>query len=98
MVVSKSPCRRMRRKLLICSSSTVSKNLWQSYSLPMSGTAGDLVVISCPTDGNVQSGHYVKIGEREMQILAATRGSVVVLNNYDRPGLTTIETNIGGEA
>ena len=62
---------------------------------PNSGTSGNLIKIDCACRGPIGEGDYVKIGGQPMQILASSPGSMVVLNTYETPGLTEIETKVG---
>jgi hypothetical protein len=64
---------------------------------PTSGTSGNLLVIHGPATGMLPPLAYFRIGGRPMQILTSTAGTVVVLNTYDVPGITEIETNVGKE-
>jgi hypothetical protein len=65
-------------------------------TLPKSGTSGELIKIDCPSLGSVRPEDYVRIGGQPATILAASRGSIVILNTYDNPGLTEIEISLGG--
>ena len=71
-------------------------NLPLVTTVPTGGTSGDLVKIDCPSIGPIQTGDYVKIGGHDVTVLAAARGSLVVLNDYSTPGLTEIEISVGG--
>jgi len=64
---------------------------------PTSGTSGHPLVIHCPCTGMLSPDAYFKIGGRPMQILTLTAGTAVVVNNYNEPGITEIETNVGKE-
>jgi hypothetical protein len=64
--------------------------------IPTSGTAGDLLLIHCPCTGTLTPDAYFNIGGIPMPILTATAGTVVVRNAYELPGITEIETNVGG--
>jgi hypothetical protein len=64
---------------------------------PTSGTSGNLLVIHGSGTGMLPPLASFKIGGKPMQILTSTAGTVVVLNTYDVPGITEIETNVGRE-
>jgi hypothetical protein len=62
---------------------------------PTSGTAGNPLLIRCPSTGLLIPNTYFRMGGTPMPILTSTVGSVVVQNNYAVPGITEIETNVG---
>jgi hypothetical protein len=64
--------------------------------MPTSGTAGNQLVVHCAANGSLSPNDYFKIGGKPMQILTSTVGTVVLVNTYDVPGITDIETNVGG--
>jgi len=68
----------------------------QQFDLPTSGTSGDLIVVRGPIEGAIQPSDYVKVGGKNIQVLAKTSNELVALNTSDVPGLTEIESNING--
>lgn len=63
---------------------------------PTNGTSGHPIQIRHPNGGLLPPNAYFRIGGTPAPILTATPGSVVIQNNYTMPGLTEIETNMGG--
>lgn len=67
-----------------------------SLSIPGSSTSGQLFEITGPCTGTTGAGDFVKIGGKDMPVIAASNGHVVVRNDYDQGGLTEIQTQICG--
>jgi len=66
------------------------------YREQTSATSGDPVRFSCPgCTGIVGPGDYLKIGDLKVPFLAETPGRLIVLDSYDKPGLTEVEAKIG---
>ena len=65
-------------------------------NIPTSSMFGQLLEITAPCTGTLGAGDFIKIGGKDMPVIAASNGTVVVRNDYDQAGLTEIDTKLCG--
>ena len=71
-------------------------SLPREFDLPSSGTSGDLIVVHGPIEGAIDPTDYIKVGGKNIQLLAKSANQLVALNTSDVAGLTEIECRTNG--
>ena len=71
-------------------------SLPREFDLPSSGTSGDLIVVHGPIEGAIEPTDYIKVGGKNIQLLAKSANQLVALNTSNGAGLTEIECKING--